>query len=243
VSYTCHAVDIDSEVFGRPTLGVSEIASAADLDDALAEIDRSHPTSYTTCKVPSERLDLIHAAEERGFRFLETQLRTRLRLRVAPTGTHDRYDYVAVERPDQLAELLEIAGRTTEHDRVSRDPLLGPALSGERYRRYLVQSFEHDDEEIWAVRSRESGQLLTFRSHKTVGPTEVLLLNGGVHPDHKDLGLGVISSHFCFAQLRAAGVTHATSHISAANVPIMNLELGYCNFKVVQSFAVLRRFR
>lgn len=243
MTYECHAIDIDSEVFGRATFSVSEISTAADLDGALTEIDSNNPTSYTTCKVPSDRLDLTLAAQERDFLFLETQLRTKLRLRIAPAGHHDRYDYVNVDHPDQLEELQEIAGRTIEHDRVSRDPLLGPAASGERYRRYLRQSFEHDDEEIWAVRSLDSGRLLTFRSHKTVSPTEVLLLNGGVHHNYKGVGLGVISSHFCFAQLRAAGATHAVSHISAGNVPIMNLELGYCNFKVVQSFAVLRRFR
>ncbi|MCU1361828.1 MAG: hypothetical protein JWN99_3117 [Ilumatobacteraceae bacterium] len=243
MTYECRAIEIDSEVFGRATFSVSEIVTAADLDGALTQIDSHNPTSYTTCKVPSERLDLIHAAQLRDFVFLETQLQTKLRLRIAPTGHHDRFGYVKVERRDQLDQVLEIAGRTIEHDRVSRDPLLGPAASGERYRRYLLQSFEHDDEEIWAVSSRDSGRLLTFRSHKTVSPTEVLLLNGGVHHDHKEAGLGVVSSHFCFAQLRAAGATHAVSHISAANVPIINLELGYCNFKVVQSFAVLRRFR
>jgi hypothetical protein len=238
---TLRPIDVDSEVFGRATFGLTDIASAADLDRALAEIDSTYASSYTTCRVPSDRVDLIHAAEERNFRFLEIQLRTKLRLKAAPSGRHDRYSYVKVDRLDQLDELLDVAGRTTEHDRVSRDPLLGSAMSGERYRRYLRQSFDNDDEEIWAVQSQESGRLLTFRSHRVISPTEVLLLNGGVHPEYKDIGLGVISSHFCFAQLRASGATHAISHISAANSPIINLELGYCGFKVVQSFAVLRR--
>ena len=240
---TPRPIDIDSDIFGRATFSLSDIGDADDLDRALAAIDSEHSTSYTTCRVPADRVDLVHAAEERDFTFLEIQLRTKLRLKAAPSGHHARYDYVKVDRHDQLDELLEIAGRTTEHDRVSRDPFLGPAMSGERYRRYLQQSFDHDDEEIWAVRGLESGRLLTFRSHRIVGPTEVLLLNGGVHPDHKEVGLGVVSSHFCFDQLRAAGITHAISHISAANAPIINLELGYCGFKVVQSFAVLRRFR
>jgi hypothetical protein len=241
VTYHCRLVDVDSEVFGRPTFSLSDVEAVADIDEALAEIDSGHGSSYTVCKLPSDRIDLIHAAEERAFFFLETQLRTLLRLKQAPTGNHERYEYVEVRDADDLAGVLEIAGRTIEHDRISRDPLLGPTLSGERYRRFLVESFERDDEEIWAVKSRDSGRILTFRSHKIMSPTEVLLLNGGVHPDHKDVGLGVISSHFCFAQLRGRGIARAVSHISAANMPIINLEIGYCNFRVTDSFAVLRR--
>ncbi len=234
-------VEVDTDVLGYPVFSVSGIESAEDLDDAVRVIDSSADKTYAVCKLPIERIDLVHEAQARGFAFVEVQLRTSLRIKHAPEGRHDAYTYVRIDEREELDEVLEIAGHTVEHDRFSRDPVLDATVSGERYRRYLVQSFETDGEEIWSVRSVNSGRLLTFRSHRIISPTEVLLLNGGVHPAHKGAGLGVISSHFCFAQLRESGIARAVSHISAANAPIINLELGYCNFRVTDSFVVLRR--
>jgi hypothetical protein len=37
------------------------------------------------------------------------------------------------------------------------------------------------------------------------------------------------------------GVRRGTTHISAANYPIFNLEIGRLGFRVVRTFAVLRK--
>ena len=68
----------------------------------------------------------------------------------------------------------------------------------------------------------------------------MLLLLGGVHPNHKNVGLGVISSHFCFNQLKENGYKQAITHVSAANIPILNLEVGHFGFKVEETYVVLR---
>lgn len=243
MSPSLQRVDLDSEIFGRPTFMLSELSTAADFEMALEHIAKVEEESYTVCKIPIENMVLIHLAQERGFVFLETQFRTVVTLKHAPLGIHDRYSYIRVEQESQLSEVLAMASESVVHDRVSRDPLLGPTLSGERYRRLLIRSFEADDEEIWAVVSSSSNDLLTFRSHRKLNRSEVLLLNGGVHPRHKGSGLGVISSHFCFAQLQADGHRRAISHISTTNVPIVNLEIGYCKFRVTDAFAVLRLAR
>jgi hypothetical protein len=73
-----------------------------------------------------------------------------------------------------------------------------------------------------------------------MGQGEVNLLIGGVHPEFKDIGLGIISSHFCFNQLRLSGYRRAITHISAANTPIMNLELGHLGFRLSQTYIVMR---
>jgi hypothetical protein len=68
------------------------------------------------------------------------------------------------------------------------------------------------------------------------------LLLGGVHPNYKNIGLGVISSHYCFNQLKDDGFKRVITHISAANMPIINLELGHFGFKVEDVCVVLRAF-
>lgn len=233
-------LEIDSEVMELSAWTLSEVQSESDFHDVIQSVGNSLHTNYITCKLPIENIHLIHAAEAAGFHFVETQFKTSLRLNKTFNTSKYPYDYLALDSSDDLSEVFEIAENTIEHDRFSRDPRVGSTASGLRYRKYLEDSFQRDDDEIWVVKSRSTGQILTFRSHRRVSSEEVSLLIGGVHPNFKDVGLGIVSSHFCFNQLRQAGYRRAVTHISAANTPIVNLEVGHLGFRVIQTYVVLR---
>lgn len=240
MTYALDYLEIDSKVFDLSAWNLSDIESESDFLEVIQSVSNSQNTNYITCKLPIESIHLIHAAEAAGFQFVETQFKTTLRLNKTFDVSKYPYDYVALESPDDLPEVLKIAESTIEHDRFSRDPKIGSMASGLRYRKYLEDSFQRDDDEIWVVKSRSTGQILTFRSHRRVSKEEVSLLIGGVHPDFKDVGLGIISSHFCFNQLRQAGYRRAVTQISAANTPIVNLEVGHLGFRVGQTYVVMR---
>jgi hypothetical protein len=127
------------------------------------------------------------------------------------------------------------------HDRFTIDPALSPGISGARYRRYVEKSFVAPDEAVWRLYDPASKQTLNFRTHRVTGRGEALLLLGGVHPEFKGLGLGVIASYFCFNQMRRDGFRRAVTHISAINYPVFNLEIGNLGFRVNAAFAVLRK--
>lgn len=240
MTFSLEFLEIDSEALGLNAWNLSEIGTVDDFQSAIKSVASYSGRSYITCKLPIENLDFIHAAESAGFSFVETQFQTALKLtRTFDTSTYP-YEYVPVLSESQLSEVQQIAETSFEHDRYSRDPRIGRNLSALRYRRYLENSYNNDKDEIWAVRSRVTGDLLTFRSHRVINKSEVTLLLGGVHHDFKKLGLGVVSSHFCFNHLRDAGFRRAITHISAANIPIVNLEVGYLGFKVVKSCVVMR---
>jgi hypothetical protein len=240
LTYALEYLEIDSQVLEFDAWSLSEIESESDFVEAIEYVREDHKRNFITCKLPIDDIKLIHAAEASGFQYVETQFKTMLRLNKSFDTSKYLYDYVRVESPEDLAEVLKIAESTIEHDRFSRDPRVGSRASGLRYRKYLENSFQRNDDEIWAVKSRSTGQLLTFRSHRHMSQNEVSLLVGGVHPDFKDVGLGIISSHFCFNQLREAGYRRAVTHISAANTPIVNLELGHLGFRVMQTYIVMR---
>ncbi len=240
MTYSLDYLEVDSEVLELSAWNLSEIASESDFLEAIQSFGKSKTTNYITCKLPIESMYLIHAAEAAGFHFVETQFKTVIRLNKSFDTAKYPYDYVRIESPDDLSNILKIAESTIEHDRFSRDPRIGSIASGLRYGKYLEDSFHRDDDEIWAVKSKSTGQILTFRSHRQVSQDEVNLLVGGVHPDFKDLGLGIISSHFCFNQLRLSEFRRAFTHISAANTPIMNLELGHLGFRISQTYVVMR---
>lgn len=234
---------VDSAVLGLPVFQISGIDSHQELKGEVNRIDDLHQENFLICKISSDRLDLIHFAEELGFRFVEIQLDTALSLRKAPRKYYSNYEYSRIEDQVQLEQVLEIASTTNDSDRYSRDPMFGHKLSGRRYREFLLKSFDDPMEEIWAVVNKRNRAVLTFRSHRHLSDRCVRLLNGGVHPAYKGLGLGVVSSHLCFLNLISRGYETAETSISASNTPIVNLELGHCGFRVTGSVAVLRRLQ
>ena len=240
MTFSLDFLNVDSEALSLNAWNLTEIESAGDFQLAIKSVTQNPGRNYVTCKLPIESLELVHAAESAGFSFVETQFQTILRLTKTFDTSKYPYEYVPVLSDDQLSEVLQIAETTIEHDRFSRDPKIGSGSSGLRYRRYLEDSYNKDKDEIWAVKSKMTGKLLTFRSHRVINETEVSLLLGGVHRDFKNVGLGVVSSHFCFNQLRDAGYRRAITHISAANVPILNLEVGHFDFKIQKSYVVMR---
>ncbi len=242
MSYTLERLVVDSDALGRNVYSLTGAVSEDEFISASVAAAGEGESWYIVTKLPADAIATVHAAERAGFRYVETQLRMTLRLRTGFDVSKYPYDYVRVASEEEFAEVAYMARTTIEHDRFSRDPILGSEVSGGRYERYLRNSFDSATDEIWSVRSRKTGQLLTFRSHRLVDETEVMLLVGGVHPAYKDVGLGVVSSHFCFNALRAAGFTNAVTHISASNLPILNLEVGSLGFRVTDAFVVLRNF-
>lgn len=242
MTYVLDLLEVDSDVFNLRSWNLTCIESPEDFQLAIESVSKNQLRNYITCKLPIENIGLIHAAEKSGFNFVETQFKTTIRLKSVFDTSRYPYTYVPIETHDQLQEVLTIAETTIEHDRFSRDPRIGRDASGLRYRRYLEDSFYRQEDQIWAVKSKSNGQLLTFRSYRVLETSKVELLLGGVHQEFKNSGLGIVSTHFCFNQLHDAGFYQANTHISAANIPILNLEVGYFDFRISKAFVVLSAY-
>lgn len=234
-------IPIDSEVFGSNVLSLYGVTRE---DDIAAEESRylaEFSPTYVSCRVPIEDLAVIHLLEKHGFRFIECQIRSVVRFGRDYDVSRYPYGYEQVTSEKAINSVLEIASKTIVHDRFTMDDEVPMWVSGERYRRYVRKSFDTPDEEVWRLFDPETDATLAFRTHKHTEPGQILMLLGGVHPDFKNLGLGIVSSHFCFNQLRNNGVRRGITHISAINYPIFNLEIGSLGFRVLASFAILRK--
>jgi hypothetical protein len=241
LSYTIKKIEIDSKVFGYDVWDISDACSFEDFKQALKDIYQPKKKSFVSCKIPINEISKINNAQEAGFMYSETQFRTKVRLKLKKNNFKFPYNYIKIQNEDQLNEVLEIANTTFEHDRYTLDSRIGKTLAGKRYMTYLEKSFWEPDEEIWGVQSKKSGRIVSFRSHRVVSPREVLLLIGGVQPHLKGLGLGIVSTEYCFNQLALDGYLHAISHIPAANIPIINLEVGNFKFRITDAFIVLSK--
>ena len=234
-------IEIDSAVLGRNVLALNDLTLADDLAVVEARYIRQFRPAYVSCRIPLEDLATVHWLEQHGFQFVECQIRSTIRFVRDYDVSCYPYDYQRVVTREALDDVLDIAGKTVVHDRFTIDPAVKPGISGTRYRRYVEKSFEAHDEEVWRLYDPASKQTLSFRTHRATGPGTALLLLGGVHPEFKNLGLGVVASYFCFNQMRRDGFHRAVTHISAMNTPVFNLEIGNLGFRVNTTFAVLRK--
>lgn len=236
---------IDSDILGSPVLEISGLDGSCDLAAIEAEyVQRENPL-YVICKRPVEQIADIHRLEDRGFRFVEFQMR----LRGASRKTYDtsgyNYSYLPVIGSDDLQSVLELASTIFEHDRVSRDPFFlrwkGRNISGERYRRYVLKSFEAVDEFVYKLVDNSTGEIVGFSTHRVLTPDSALLLIGGVRNDARDLGVGAINDYFALNELKRKGLKSFHTHVSGSNYPILNLEVRGIGWRVVQSFVVMRK--
>jgi hypothetical protein len=234
-------IDTDSRVFGGCVLAIRDFAP----DAAFAAFERSYIAAYdpiyVSCRVPLEDLAGIHFLEKAEFNFIECQIRSTIKLRRPYDVSAFPYDFLKVSREEDLSDVLDIAGTTFVHDRISLDPCIAPGVSGARYREYVLNSFRSADEAVYRLVDQRSGQVVAFKTHKYVGADEVLFLLGGVHPALKNVGLGPVNDFLEFNELMRLGIRRGTTHFSAGNYPIFNLEIGRLGFRVAGTFAVLRK--
>jgi hypothetical protein len=233
--------EIDSEVLGRAILEVR-----GPYDGELARLEeqyvREHQPLLVIYKAPIEDIASIQAFEEHGFQFIETQLRLTQRLRKPFDTGKTPYAFERVTTEAHLGEVLEIAGNTFTDDRFLVDPKLptAQAISSARYQAYVRQSFVRADERVYRL-VNAAGQTVAFKTHRIVNPEEALMLLGGVHADYKAAGLAAINAHYDFNELMKNGVKRFTTHVSARNYGVMNLEISGFQYKIKQTFIVLRK--
>jgi hypothetical protein len=234
-------IEIDSRVLGGNVLAISDFDPEAEFAEFERRyVEEFHPL-YVSCKIPLERISEIQILESQGFGLTEGQIRASVKLRKMHDVSRFPYDFEPVTREEDLTSVLEIAGTTFAHDRFSMDPRLAPGVSGARYREYVRRSFLSADEAVFRLVDRASRQVVAFKTHRYVSKCEVLFLLGGVHPEYKNLGLGLINEYCEFNMLMQMGIRFGITHISASNYPIFNLEIGNLGFRVLTTFAVMRK--
>lgn len=233
-------VEVDSKVFGRPMLSLSGFEANADFRAFEEDYVARYQPAYVTAKLRMDELEALHELEAAGFRFMECQIRSALRLR-QPYPADFPYRLEAVESEEALEPVLDIAAKTFVHDRFANDLGLPKGFSGERYRAYVRHSYEQANEAVYRLIEEETGATVGFKTHRYVSSSEGLLLLGGVAPECKNAGVGVINEYLEFNELRRKGIQRVLTHFSAANHAILQLEIGRLGFRVESTLAVLRK--
>lgn len=175
-----------------------------DLKNFDAVLDEIHTQdfagAYVTLKMPVGDLKALHALEDDGFRFMETQFHTA--------------DYFEPkETPDEAADLMKNAERTVipkdraeweriiskitpdmfDTDRISLDPLLGKEMACKRYQNWCRDLFDNPNSWMWVM--KVDGQEVSFglNVRDAEKQTDDGIL-GGVFAEFKNEGYGIFQS-------------------------------------------------
>jgi hypothetical protein len=238
---TTELVEIDSRVMKGSVLSIQDFDPQVDFEVFERSYIAEFNPIYVSCKVPMERVNETHILEDTGFRLIESQIRLTIKLRRPFDVSAFPFDFEQVTREEDLDAVLDIAGTTFTNDRFSIDRSIDRCVSGARFREYTRQSFYVPNEAVYRMVDRDSGLTVAFKTHRYNSDTEVLFLLAGVHPDFKNLGLGLINEHFELNELIRKGIKRGITHISAVNYPVLNYALGNLGFKSLTTFAVFRK--
>lgn len=234
-------VPVDSEILGGAVLSIDEFSAAEDFAAFEAEYVAAHRPVYVSCKVPLERVHEVHVLEAHGFRLIECQIRSRIDFRRRYDTSAFPFRFEEVTARGQLGAVLDIAAATFQHDRFTKDPEIPRDVPARRHRRYVEASFERSDQAVYRLFDPESDRTVAFKTHRYLPGGEVQFLLGGVAPDLQHLGLGVVNAYSELNVLHDKGCRFGITQISAANYHVFNVEIGKLGFRVVTTFATMRK--
>jgi len=235
--------EFESKILRRTVLDLEDVRGDEDVKAIEQDYVERFAPSYVACKVPLEDVRSIHLLEDAGFNLIEIQYRLTLKLRKPHDTASTPYKFCLVETEGDLADVLGVVAKTFIDDRFYIDPHLpdGEELSAARYAAFVRGSFERPDERVYRMINSVSGETVAFKTHRILGRAEAMLLLGGVHPDYKKTGIAPLNEYFEFNELQSNGIKQITTHVSARNYPIINLEVRGFRFRVRRGFAVLRK--
>lgn len=188
--------------------------------------------AYLCAKVSAKNVNIIHALEDFGFRFMETQIGMSYDFTVQRLpSTLKRYDgYLSCEEVKGDKSLWnEVTERVTDEmfitDRIYLDSMFPPGTSSLRYRNWMNDMKSNPDYTMLVWRIVKTGEIIGFDIMRSLVPTAVAIL-GGVFPGKVVIGL---IHTYCFLKyLSNKGAQNYKTNISSNNTPMLRCysELG-----------------
>jgi len=219
----------------------SDLGDVQGLMDALN--DKRFDGAYVCIKLPVGNIEVLHALEDVGFRFLESQFEL-----VDHFNVDDLVDQLHRLKLDLESEVIpkdhdqwqRVLSKVTPGmfvtDRVALDPCFGPDIACKRYLNWCWDLYENPDSQmtVYKCQGREVAfNLLVYDSKK--GKNDGVL--GGVFEEFKDAGLGVA---VVLDEIGRRKFGKRKTHVSSNNLPVLRLHQR-CGRIITNEVYVLRK--
>jgi RimJ/RimL family protein N-acetyltransferase len=158
--------------------------------------------------------------EGHGFRFIEMAYHPELD-RLESIALPDDTLMVARATPQDLLEVLEIAGNAFRNERFHVDPRLNPSLGDLRYCNWVKSSLDHPSQRLEVVRDGE--QLVAFFVTEMLEDGTCYWHLNAVAPNAQGQGYGRRAWQAMLRKAREEGARRVQTCIVARNHRVLNL--------------------
>ena len=223
-----------------------EHSDMSDIDKTISALNAEcFAGSYVCIKIPVGNLRMLHALEDDGFRFLETQLSLMDRFNPDdamkfPENIASHVYFTTVERDDKEGWeriIAKIVPEMFDTDRISLDPLLGPDIACERYRNW-IRDLRNDPRSKMTLIIADS-EPVAFSLDIIDGTTRHGVI-GGTFPEFKNTGYGMfLISGPCNREQEFG--SKARTVVSSNNLKVLRAHQN-CGKVIYKEMYVLRKF-
>jgi len=234
-------IDIDTKAVNNIVARLDDFNSSEDFKKFEQEYLIKQKPYYVYVKLPISDLADIHCLNKLGFEFIETQFEMEKSVKRIKNPYENAFDFVEVTSYKDLDKIIQLASTIFTDDRFTIDSSLPGDFAGKRYAEYIRQSFESSSEKVFALISKKDNVVCGLKSHKVISDKTVLLLLGGVDNKYKNTPIGLINAISEINYFVDMGYKKAVTHISARNTAIINLELSWLGYKVIEANVILRK--
>jgi len=205
-------------------LGRDDFRDIRGLLDALN--DPRFSGAYVCVKLPTGNLEVLHALEDAGFRFLESQFELVDHFNVDELADrlHQlKLDLDAEVVPKDKAQWQRVLSRITPGmfltDRIALDPLFGPEIACKRYVNWCWDLYENPDSQMTVYKCQGleiAFNLLVYDNKR--GTNDGVL--GGVFEEFQDGGFGAA---VVLDEIGRRKFGKRKTHVSSNNLPVLRL--------------------
>ncbi len=232
---------IDEAVFGGAVLELLELNDLEQLSEGIDSIERSEQPVYMYTKVEESDIALIHELEQHGFRFVETQFNILLQLKDQFNAmSYFPYKIAEVTERSELDRVFYISDENFSDNRISADKQLKHGTGNLRYKGFINQSFENENEHLFKIYNSQSNEIVGFQSGKLINQKEAQMFLGGLCKDYQQ-SLSGINYELYFAELVRRGFFMLRILMSGKSFRHLNFEIKGYDYQIEGSKVVLRK--
>lgn len=224
---------VDASPWEKRNLGMSaweitlDRADMADVPGTIAALkDSKFDNSYVCIKLPVGDLQMVHALEDDGFRFLEVQMALVDHFNPDELSRQLQslhLELTPVEVPREKEKWADIISRISpgmfETDRIALDPRFGSKVSCARYKNWCMDLLENNNSHLMVYKSGDDVVAFNLSVYDEGRKSNEGII-GGVFEEFKDSGFGV--SVVNDDKGRDAFGKRKT-HVSSNNLPVVKL--------------------
>jgi hypothetical protein len=201
---------------------------------------------FSVVKIPIGNLEIVHAIEEKGYRYLENQLVLSFNVNQVDHiekiwfRLFNGFSYKHLTIRSEISHVLkQVNDRMFESDRFSQDPFWAKGISSKRYVNWIEQLFEMDGVKFYSM--IKNGEEVGFFSIKKESQKINSCPIAGIYNQYKSAGYIFVLVWYILIISREMGARKFVTSISSNNRNLLSSFSKIFNFKVDDIFIVLRK--